>query len=101
MAISEAARNDLYTGLAEVLGPERTETLMSAIPLHDLDEVATKSDIALLRAELGTEIGSLRSDFRPLSESVQNLEKKLDRLIFILIAGLFAVIATLIGVGLV
>jgi len=167
MAISEAARNDLYTGLAEVLGSDRAEILMSAIPLHDLDEVATKSDVLLLRTELGAEIGSLRTELgaeigslrtelhseigslraelgaeigslrtelhseigslrtelggeigslrgelggeigsvqvelRPLSEAVKKLDQKLDRLIFILIAGLFAVIATLIGVGLV
>lgn len=37
---------------------------MSAIPLHNLDEVATKRDLAVLRAELSaeltTEIGKLR-----------------------------------------
>ena len=64
MAISEAARSDLYTGLVEVLGPDRAETLMSAIPLYDLDEVATKRDLqvlkAELRAEISIEIGSLR-----------------------------------------
>jgi len=64
VAISEAARSDLYTGLVEVLGPERAETLMSAIPLYDLDEVATKRDLQLLkaelRAEISIEIGSLR-----------------------------------------
>lgn len=52
MAISEAAGSDLITGLRDVLGPERAETLMSAIPLQDLDEVATKRDLAVLRAEL-------------------------------------------------
>jgi len=69
MSISEAARSDLYTGLRDVLGPERAETLMSAIPLHDLDEVATKRDIAELRADMAelrtefkTDIADLRSD---------------------------------------
>ena len=68
MAISEAARSDLYTGLVEVLGPDRAETLMSAIPLYDLDEVATKGDLQVLKAELraeftallGAEVGGLR-----------------------------------------
>lgn len=60
MAISEAARNDLYTGLRDVLGAERAETLMSAIPLHDLDEVATKADLAELRAEMA----ELRAEFK-------------------------------------
>ena len=79
MPISEAARSELYTGLSEVLGQDRAETLMSAIPLHDLDEVATKSDIQALRAEI-------KADF--------------VRLTLVLIGGLLAVIATLIGVGL-
>lgn len=64
MAISEAARSDLYTGLVEVLGPDRAETLMSAIPLYDLDKVATKRDLQVLkgelRAEISIEVGSLR-----------------------------------------
>jgi hypothetical protein len=64
VAISEAARSDLYNGLSQVLGPERAETLMSAIPLHDLDEVATKGDLALLSADLRTEMGDLRSELR-------------------------------------
>lgn len=60
MAISEAARNDLYNGLRDVIGAERAETLMSAIPLHDLDEVATKADLVVQRAELKTEFAELR-----------------------------------------
>ena len=71
MAISEAARSDLYTGLRDVLGRERAETLMSAIPLHDLEEVATKGDLAVLRgdvagvrAELKTDIADLRAELK-------------------------------------
>ena len=64
MAISEAARSDLYNGLSQVLGPERAETLMSAIPLHDLDEVATKGDLALLAADLRTEMAGLRAELK-------------------------------------
>jgi hypothetical protein len=52
MAISEAARSDLYNGLRDVIGPERTETLMSAIAWHTIDEVATKGDLANLEARL-------------------------------------------------
>lgn len=66
MAISEAARSDLYNGLSQVLGPERAETLMNAIPLHDLDEVATKGDLALLAADLRSEMGDIRSEMAGL-----------------------------------
>jgi hypothetical protein len=64
MAISEAARNDLYNGLRDVLGPERAETLMSAVPLHDLDEVATKGDLAQLRTDLRAEMAELRGELK-------------------------------------
>jgi hypothetical protein len=75
VAISEAARSDLYTGLSEVIGPERAETLMSAIPLHDRDEFAKRgdveasaaaleADIADVRAELKTDIADLRAELK-------------------------------------
>jgi len=64
MAISEADRHDLYTGFVETFGSRRAELLMSAIPLHDFDQVATKADlqvaVAELRAEFHSELGALR-----------------------------------------
>jgi hypothetical protein len=77
VAISEADRSDLYTGLSKVLGPERAETLMSAIPLHDLDEVATKGDLALLAADLRTEMGDLRSEMGDLRSEMAELRAEL------------------------
>ena len=64
MAISEAARSDLHAGLSQVLGPERAETLMSAIPLHDLGQVSAKGDLAALSAELRSEIVDLRTELK-------------------------------------
>lgn len=64
MAISEAARSDLYTGLRDVIGPERAETLMSAIPLYDLDQVATKGDVQLTATELRAQMAELRAQLR-------------------------------------
>jgi len=87
--ISEADRADLYTGLVEVLGPTRAETLMSAIV--DLEQVATRRDLAELKAEFRVEIAQLRAEFKA----------DFTRLSFILVAGFLGVIATLIGVGLV
>lgn len=91
MAISEAARADLYTGLAELLGPERAETLMTQLPRFDPDEVATKADMAELRAEF-TE---LRTDF---SELRRDINGRLDRMYTTLVAGLFVIVAAMAGV---
>lgn len=69
--MSEAARNDLYNGLSELLGPERAETLMSYLPRYDPGEVATRSDvdgiradIADLRSELKGDITAVRSELK-------------------------------------
>lgn len=69
--MSEAARNDLYNGLSELLGPDRAETLMSYLPRYDPDDVATRSDvdsirtdIADLRSELTGDITSVRSELK-------------------------------------
>jgi hypothetical protein len=111
VAISEAARNHLYTGLAELLGPERTETLMSAIPRHDLDEVATKSDILLLKSDIALLGAELREEFRSefrseLTSKVGSLRAELSGQIAALGASLnsridrvfYANIATMLGV---
>lgn len=66
---------------------------MSALPLYELDEVATKGDIAELRGDLAV----IRAEVVILKERVTAIERKLDRLIFILITGLTGVIVTLLG----
>ncbi len=97
MAISEAARLDLYTGLRDVIGPERAETLMSAIPLHDLDEVVTKADLraelAKLRTEVRTGLASLETK---LDAQQAALYRHLNRLV---VAVLVSIVGAMFGVG--
>lgn len=84
MPISEAKRADLYTGLVEVLGPDRAETLMAQLPRFDPADVATKADLKELRVEL--------------RESLTAVNQRLDRLFQTLVAGLFVIVAAMIGV---
>lgn len=97
MAISESARHDLYTGLRDVIGAERAETLMSAIPLHDLGEVATKADlraeIAELRSELRTGLANLETK---LEAQQAALHQHLNRLLG---AVLLSIVGAMFGVG--
>ncbi len=83
MPISEAARADLYTGLAEVLGPDRAEILMAQLPRFDPAEVATKTDLADLRGEL--------------RDGLTAVNQRLDRLFLTLLIGMFGVAAALIS----
>ena len=84
MATSEAARLDLYTGLADLLGPERAETLMAYLPAYDPSEIATKADIRGLETRLDRVEGSLAA-----------INQRLDRLFLALVAGLFVVLAAM------
>ena len=116
MPISEAERSDLYTGLAEVLGPTRAEIMMTVYRLHESDEFATKGDMSDLRgdfadlrgefADLRAEFADLRADFADLraefkvmsgqvttlAASVARIDAKMDRFIFILLASLLALV---------
>ena len=91
MPISEASRHDLYNGLAELLGSERAETLMTHLPRYDPVDVATKTDIVGLR----TDAIDLESR---LNSRLDGLGQRLDRLFLTLVAGLFVIVTAMAGV---
>jgi hypothetical protein len=51
-AITERARRDLYEHAEETWGKEAADTLMAHLPPTGWADVATKTDLALLRAEM-------------------------------------------------
>ncbi|MCZ7528866.1 MAG: hypothetical protein M5U31_00095 [Acidimicrobiia bacterium] len=57
MAVNERTRHDLYVGLEELLGVERTSVLMEHLPPVGWADVATRRDLAALGAELRGEFG--------------------------------------------
>ncbi|MCY4272512.1 MAG: hypothetical protein OXF00_07710 [bacterium] len=61
MPVSEIQRTDLINSLVEVLGEERTETLMQCILPEGRDQLATKDD--LKRLELATKDDLKRLEF--------------------------------------
>lgn len=94
MAISESARHDLYNGLAEPLSAERAETMMTYLPSYDPTEVATQNSVVDMRSELKEEIRELRVEMRAGFDS---LGKRSDRVLLTLVAGLFVIVASTIG----
>lgn len=56
MNTSASARDRFYRTIEPLLGAEAADFLMDAIPPTDWSEVATKSDIRELRAELRAEM---------------------------------------------
>jgi predicted nuclease with TOPRIM domain len=80
VAISEAQRADLYTGLAEVLGPDRAELLMTQLPRYDVEHVATHADVVALRSDMGdlrSGMGDLRSEMGDLRSEMGDLRSEL------------------------
>lgn len=84
MSSVEPARHALYSRLEEVLGSEHAETLMTHLPLHQTDEVATKGDIARLEVRFDDEFGRLEDRFDRFEERIEGrfaaLDERLDQM---------------------
>lgn len=68
MTSAESARHSLYPRLEELLVHENADTLMTSLPHHDSDHLATRDDVALVDRRI--ERLELRFD---------RLESKLDQ----------------------
>jgi hypothetical protein len=61
MAVSESDRHDLYRGLEEQLGRRRAEIFMNLVTSVPWTEVATKRDLAELRAATKQDLAEHRA----------------------------------------
>lgn len=59
MPVTEYERNQLFTWFEEHMGKERAEAMMGLLPPVGWADVATKRDLDVLAAQLGTQIGHL------------------------------------------
>jgi hypothetical protein len=82
MTSPEADRHDLYTGLIEVLGPRRAETLMAAIPAYNDRDLLTRDEFRAGMAEL-------RAEFK----------SDLHQILLALIGGLILILGATIGLA--
>ncbi len=80
MAISEAARADLYTGLSEVLGTRRAETLMAYLPTFDPVEIATRDDLRDLQETLERRFDATDARIDSLDGRIGSLEGRMESL---------------------
>jgi hypothetical protein len=88
---SEAARHDLYTGLVELLGPQRAETFMTALPSYDISDLVTK-------AEFRAGIAELRAEFKSdLQEGLASVNQRIDRLFLAMMSGFVVTVGTTVG----
>jgi hypothetical protein len=90
--LSEAERLDLYNGMAELLGPQRSEKFMSALSTIDISQLTTRMDVLEARMDaLDARMGALEA-------AMLNLGLRLDRLFQTLVAGLFVIVAAMVGI---
>jgi hypothetical protein len=87
MALDARTRSSIFRKFVPVLGEDDANALMSEFPASEADELVTKQ---FLRAELQTEIGSLRTD-------LANLENRLTLRLGGAIAAATAVLAATIS----
>jgi hypothetical protein len=93
MATSEARRHDLYTGLEELLGTERANTLMAYLPGYEITELATKADIRRLEDRLDR----IEDRLDRIEDRIDAINERLDRFFLTQSAGLIAIVGTLVA----
>lgn len=83
MPVTEMQRTDLINRLVEVLGEERTETLMQCILPEGREQLATKDDLKLLentlRSESKGEFAELRGKLAELRAYIDSALAKQNR----------------------
>ena len=66
MSVDEISRIRLAQSAAKALGEAEAMTLMEHLPIGGIENLATKDDLALTRAELRADFAELRGDFGEL-----------------------------------
>lgn len=74
MVVTETVRHNMHTGLRERLGETVADTLMEHLPPAGWGEVATKTDLLLVRKD----VESLGKDVARLGKEIQSVEKRLN-----------------------
>ncbi len=81
MSIDERTRHRLFVKLEAILGPDDATTLMEHLPPVGWADVATKSDLAVMRQDIDLvrqDIDLVRQDIDLVRRDVEQLERRLD-----------------------
>lgn len=62
MSVNEFQRHQVFQWFEDAMGPEKAAIMMDLLPPVGWGDVATKADLASLRAELRAEIAGLRGE---------------------------------------
>jgi septal ring factor EnvC (AmiA/AmiB activator) len=76
---AEARWRDLYTGLEELLGTDRADTLMSRISLHPIDELATKAGVGLRFDQVEARFQQVDARFEQVNQRFEQVNQRLEQ----------------------
>lgn len=98
MPIDERQRHRLHERLDQMLGPEEASTLMSLLPPVGWADVATRSDLDVLRSDLGHVEARLEARFdaglhRELGQVRADMLTSHRQLVFAIIASQFTAVS--------
>ncbi|MGC2241296.1 MAG: hypothetical protein WA726_10695 [Acidimicrobiia bacterium] len=80
MSSVEPARHALYSRLEDVLGPEHADTLMTFLPEHQSEQIATRGDLGELTASLDVRFDRIEERFDRIEERFDRMEERFDRM---------------------
>lgn len=81
----DSKRLDLYDGLKDVLGIVRATTLMTHLPDMEAADLLTKNEF--------------QSEMDEIKDALRDLNKRIDRVLLTLVAGLFVIFAAVLTSG--
>ncbi len=77
MTSVEPARHAFYAVLEDVLGTEHAETLMTHLPQHESDEVATNADLGRVETRIDERFDRMEDRF---DERFNRMEVRIDKI---------------------
>jgi hypothetical protein len=95
MAVTEQQRHRLLTWFEEHMGPDLGATMMDLMPPADASALATKADLALLRADIAEARAEIRADVK---EDLLQLQRTFGTWLFASQAAVIAVVGVVTAV---
>ena len=79
MTAAESRRHDLYTGLADLLGEDRADTLMAYLPTDENTQVAMKADLETLEVRMDDRFTRVDEGFAQVDERFNRVDERFNR----------------------
>lgn len=92
----ESRRLDLYNRLQEVLGTDPATTLMTYLPPVETPELLTRTEF---KSEVATVREQVQSQFDRVDSQLGELNKRIDRVLLTMVAGMFVILAAIVSTG--